>query len=373
MACTLAPWTTAIPDSDAAAASTADRIRIARRGSPRWAWMPATYAGAAIRPRRRTMDASTLVTGGARFIGSHLCERLLRDGHPVLCVDNFFTGSRRNIAHLLDDPDFEVMRHDITFPLYVEVARIFNLACPASPIHYQNDPVQTTKVNVHGAINVLGLAKRLRVPVLQASTSEVYGHPSVHPQVESYWGNVNPIGPRACYDEGKRCAETLFFDYHRQLNLQIKVARIFNTYGPRMHPDDGRVVSNLVLQALRGEPITIYGDGKQTRSFCYIDDLVDALVLLMDTDPSVTGPVNLGNPVECTMIELARKILALTHSKSPIVFRELPADDPHRRRPDISLAERLLDWRPKVSLDEGLQKTIAYFDRLLRGERFACG
>lgn len=315
------------------------------------------------------MDASTLVTGGAGFIGSHLCERLLRDGHPVLCVDNFYTGSRRNIAHLLDHPDFEVMRHDITFPLYVEVDRIFNLACPASPIHYQNDPVQTTKVNVHGAINVLGLAKRLKVPILQASTSEVYGDPSVHPQVESYRGNVAPTGPRACYDEGKRCAETLFFDYHRQLKLQIKVARIFNTYGPRMHPDDGRVVSNLVLQALRGDPITIYGDGNQTRSFCYVDDLVDALVALMDTDPSVTGPINLGNPVECTVIELARKVVALTGSRSSFVFRELPVDDPRRRRPDIALAQDVLGWQPRVSLDDGLRKTIAWFDHRLRTER----
>ena len=307
----------------------------------------------------------TLVTGGTGFIGSHLCERLLGEGHDVLCVDNFYTGTKRNIAHLLGNPYFEVMRHDVTFPLYVEVDQIFNLACPASPIHYQHDPVQTTKVSVHGAINVLGLAKRLRIPILQASTSEVYGDPTVHPQVESYWGNVNPIGPRACYDEGKRCAETLFFDYHRQLGLEIKVARIFNTYGPRMHPNDGRVVSNFIVQALRGEPITIYGDGSQTRSFCYVDDLVDALVRLMRTPAEVTGPMNLGNPNECTVLELAERILSLTGAKSRIVCAPLPADDPRQRQPDISNAERTLSWRPQVGLEEGLGKTIRYFQEFL--------
>ncbi len=310
-----------------------------------------------------------LVTGGAGFIGSHLCERLLAKGHEVLCVDNFFTGTKRNIAHLLDSPFFELLRHDITFPLYVEVDEIYNLACPASPIHYQNDPIQTTKVNVHGAINVLGLAKRLKAKILQASTSEVYGDPDVHPQVEAYWGNVNPIGPRACYDEGKRCAETLFFDYHRQLKLQIKVARIFNTYGPRMHPKDGRVVSNFIVQALHGKPITIYGDGSQTRSFCYVDDLVQALIKLMETSPEVTGPINLGNPNECTMIELAERIIAMTNAKSQLVFEPLPADDPRQRRPDISKADALLDWRPTVGLEEGLGKTISYFDDLLRSNR----
>ena len=306
-----------------------------------------------------------LVTGGAGFIGSHLCERLLADGHEVLCLDNFYTGSRHNVAKLLANPLFEVIRHDITFPLYVEVDEIFNLACPASPIHYQNDPVQTTKVNVHGAINVLGLAKRLKAKVLQASTSEVYGDPAVHPQVESYWGNVNPIGPRACYDEGKRCAETLFFDYHRQLRLQIKVARIFNTYGPRMHPNDGRVVSNFIVQALRGEPITIYGDGSQTRSFCYVDDLVEGLVSLMRTSEDVTGPINLGNPTESTVLELAELIIGMTNAKSNLVFKELPVNDPQRRRPDIGLAKSELGWQPVVPLKEGLARTIAYFDELL--------
>ena len=306
-----------------------------------------------------------LVTGGAGFIGSHLCERLLADGHEVLCLDNFYTGSRHNVAKLLANPLFEVIRHDITFPLYVEVDEIFNLACPASPIHYQNDPVQTTKVNVHGAINVLGLAKRLKAKVLQASTSEVYGDPAVHPQVESYWGNVNPIGPRACYDEGKRCAETLFFDYHRQLRLQIKVARIFNTYGPRMHPNDGRVVSNFIVQALRGEPITIYGDGSQTRSFCYVDDLVEGLVSLMRTSEDVTGPINLGNPTENTVLELAELIIGMTNAKSNLVFKELPVNDPQRRRPDIGLAKSELGWQPVVPLKEGLARTIAYFDELL--------
>ena len=306
-----------------------------------------------------------LVTGGAGFIGSHLCERLLAEQHEVLCVDNFFTGSKRNVAHLLSDPYFELIRHDITFPLYVETDQIFNLACPASPVHYQNDPVQTTKVNVHGAINMLGLAKRLKIRILQASTSEVYGDPTVHPQVESYWGNVNPIGPRACYDEGKRCAETLFFDYHRQLRLQIKVARIFNTYGPRMHPNDGRVVSNFIVQALRDEPITIYGEGSQTRSFCYVDDLVDGLLRLMRSPETITGPINLGNPREFTMLELAEKIIELTNSKSQLVFKPLPVDDPQRRRPNIAQASEQLGWQPTVALREGLSKTILYFEELL--------
>jgi UDP-glucuronate decarboxylase len=307
-----------------------------------------------------------LVTGGAGFIGSHLCERLVKHGHEVLCVDNFYTGSRRNLSTLLNDPLFEILRHDITFPLFVEVDAIFNLACPASPIHYQNDPVQTTKVNVHGAINMLGLAKRLKSKILQASTSEVYGDANVHPQVESYWGNVNPIGPRACYDEGKRCAETLFFDYRRQHGLRIKVARIFNTYGPRMHPNDGRVVSNFIVQALKHDPITVYGDGSQTRSFCYVDDLVDGLMRLMATADDVTGPINLGNPTECTILALAEHILALTNSTSRIIMKPLPADDPRKRSPDISKAEAGLDWRPTISLDEGLLKTIGYFDDLLR-------
>jgi len=306
-----------------------------------------------------------LVTGGGGFIGSHLCERLLAEQHEVLCVDNFFTGTKRNVAHLLSNPYFEVVRHDITFPLYLETDQIYNLACPASPIHYQNDPVQTTKVNVHGAINMLGLAKRLKVKILQASTSEVYGDPQVHPQVESYWGNVNPIGPRACYDEGKRCAETLFFDYHRQHKLQVKVARIFNTYGPRMHPNDGRVVSNFIMQALRGEPITIYGSGGQTRSFCYVDDLVDGLLKLMGSGDDVTGPINLGNPIECTVLELAERIIQMTNSKSEITFKSLPVDDPQRRKPDISLAMACLAWTPKVQLHDGLAHTIQYFEELI--------
>ncbi|ROR29610.1 UDP-glucuronic acid decarboxylase family protein [Inmirania thermothiophila] len=311
-----------------------------------------------------------LVTGGAGFIGSHLCERLLARGHEVLCVDNFFTGTRGNIQHLLDDPAFEVLRHDITFPLYVEVDEVYNLACPASPVHYQFDPVQTTKTSVMGAINMLGLAKRLRVRILQASTSEVYGDPEVHPQHEGYWGRVNPIGPRACYDEGKRCAETLFFDYHRQHGLRIKVARIFNTYGPRMHPDDGRVVSNFIVQALRNKDITVYGDGGQTRSFCYVDDLVDGLVRLMEETPDdFTGPVNLGNPQELTIRELAERIIELTGSRSRIVHRPLPADDPRQRRPDIRLAREALGWQPTTPVEEGLQATIQYFDRLLA----ACG
>ncbi len=306
-----------------------------------------------------------MVTGGAGFVGSHLCEKLIESGNEVLCVDNFYTGSKRNILNLMGHPNFEIIRHDITFPLYVEIDQIFNLACPASPIHYQNDPVQTTKVNVHGSINVLGLAKRVKARVLQASTSEVYGDPTVHPQIESYWGNVNPVGLRACYDEGKRCAETLFFDYHRQHELEIKVARIFNTYGPRMHPNDGRVVSNFIVQALQGNPITIYGDGSQTRSFCYVDDLVDALIRLMQSPADFTGPVNVGNPHEFTILELAQLVIRLTGSKSEIVTKELPADDPTRRKPDISLAKSVLDWSPKIELEAGICRTINYFENLL--------
>ena len=306
-----------------------------------------------------------LITGGAGFIGSHLCERLLSDGNDVICVDNYFTGIKDNIAHLMDNPRFEVMRHDVTFPLYVEVDEIYNLACPASPVHYQHDPVQTTKTSVHGAINLLGLAKRLRAKIFQASTSEVYGDPEVHPQHESYWGNTNPIGQRACYDEGKRCAETLFFDYWRQHGLRIKVARIFNTYGPRMHPNDGRVVSNFIVQALRGEDITIYGDGSQTRSFCYVDDLVEAFVRSMDTDDDFTGPVNIGNPGEFTILELAEKVIAAIGNDSKIVNMPLPNDDPARRRPDISLAQEKLGWEPTIDLDQGLERTISYFDKLL--------
>jgi UDP-glucuronate decarboxylase len=306
-----------------------------------------------------------LVTGGAGFLGSHLCERLVSQGHEVLCVDNFFTGRRANVAHLLDAPGFELLRHDVTFPLYVEVDEIYNLACPASPVHYQFDPVQTTKTSVHGAINMLGLAKRTRAKLMQASTSEVYGDPSVHPQTEDYWGNVNPIGPRSCYDEGKRCAETLCFDYRRQHGVQVKVARIFNTYGPRMHPNDGRVVSNFIVQALRGEPITLYGDGSQTRSFCYCDDLIEGFLRLMATPDAVTGPVNLGNPGEFTIAALAEKVLALTGSKSRIEHRPLPENDPMQRQPDIARARALLDWSPRVPLEEGLVRTIAYFDRLL--------
>lgn len=307
-----------------------------------------------------------LVSGGAGFLGSHLCERLLKEGHDVLCVDNFYTGTKRNIAHLLDHPYFELLRHDITFPLYVEVDEIYNLACPASPIHYQNDPVQTTKVNVHGSINMLGLAKRLKAKILQASTSEVYGDPSIHPQPENYWGNVNCIGPRSCYDEGKRCAETLFFDYHRQHRIRIKVARIFNTYGPNMHPDDGRVISNFILQALRNEPITIYGDGSQTRSFCYVDDMISGLIRLMNTPDDFTGPVNLGNPIEISILELAEKIIRMTGSKSKITFKPLPADDPRQRQPLIELAKEKLGWTPEVPLEEGLKKTISYFEGVLK-------
>jgi UDP-glucuronate decarboxylase len=307
-----------------------------------------------------------LVTGGAGFLGSHLCDRLLRDGHEVICVDNFFTGSKENIEHLRDEPRFEVVRHDVTFPLYMEVDEIMNLACPASPIHYQTDPVQTTKTSVHGAINVLGLAKRLGCKIFQASTSEVYGDPQVHPQTEAYWGHVNPVGPRSCYDEGKRCAETLFFDYHRQVGLRIKVARIFNTYGPRMHPNDGRVVSNFIVQALLGEPLTLYGDGSQSRSFCYVDDLIEAFVRLMNTPDEVTGPMNLGNPEEFTVAELAQRVLALTGSKSALRHLPLPQDDPVRRRPDIAFARKALDWAPRTALDQGLVRTIEYFDALLR-------
>lgn len=307
-----------------------------------------------------------LVTGGAGFVGSHLCDRLLETGAEVLCVDNYYTGSRQNVAQNLTNPRFELLRHDVTMPLYVEVDQIYNLACPASPVHYQFDPVQTTKTSVHGAINMLGLAKRVKAKILQASTSEVYGDPSIHPQVESYWGNVNPIGIRSCYDEGKRCAETLFFDYWRQHRLRIKVARIFNTYGPRMHPNDGRVVSNFIVQALKGEDITLYGDGAQTRSFCYVDDLVDGLIRLMNTGDEVTGPINLGNPVEFTMRQLAELVVELTGSKSGLVHRPLPSDDPRQRQPDITLAKQVLDWTPTAPLRVGLMRTIEYFDGLLK-------
>lgn len=307
-----------------------------------------------------------VVTGGCGFLGSHLCERLLGLGNEVLCVDNCFTGTKQNISHLLDNPLFEFLRHDITFPLYLEADEIYNMACPASPIHYQFDPVQTTKTSVHGAINMLGLAKRVKAKILQASTSEIYGDPEIHPQPESYWGRVNPIGLRSCYDEGKRCAETLFFDYYRQHQLRIKVARIFNTYGPRMHPNDGRVVSNFIVQALQGRPITIYGDGNQTRSFCYVDDLVEGLIRLMNSPDDFTGPLNLGNPGEFTILELAEKIIDLTGAKSEVVFNPLPQDDPKQRKPDISLAQGTLQWKPIVDLEEGLKQTIAYFDQLLR-------
>jgi len=307
-----------------------------------------------------------LVTGGAGFLGSHLCERLLEAGEEVLCVDNLYTGRRENIVHLMENKSFEFMRHDICIPLYVEVDEIYNLACPASPIHYQFDPVQTTKTSVHGSINMLGLAKRVKAKILQASTSEVYGDPIVHPQPETYWGHVNPIGLRACYDEGKRCAETLFFDYHRQHKLRIKVARVFNTYGPRMHPNDGRVVSNFILQALQGENLTVYGDGSQTRSFCYVDDLIDGFVRLMQSPDDFTGPVNLGNPVEMTMLELAEKVLAITGSDSRIVYEPLPSDDPNQRRPDITKAKEALDWTPRIGLDEGLERTVAYFKQFVK-------
>ena len=313
------------------------------------------------------MARSILVTGGAGFLGSHLCERLLAAGHDVLCLDNFFTGSKQNVEHLFENTRFELIRHDVTFPIYVEVDEIYNLACPASPIHYQHDPVQTTKTSVLGAINVLGLAKRLKCPILQASTSEVYGDPQIHPQTEDYSGNVNPVGPRACYDEGKRCAETLFFDYHRQHGLNIKVARIFNTYGPRMRPDDGRVVSNFIVQALRREPITLYGDGSQTRSFCYVDDMIEGFLRLMAAGSDFTGPVNLGNPCEFTMRQLAEKILTVTGSRSPIVHRPLPVDDPKQRQPDIRLATKTLGWFPRISFEDGIERTIAYFDKMLGG------
>lgn len=324
------------------------------------------------------MGRRVLVTGGAGFLGSHLCERLIEDGHDVLCVDNYFTGRKDNLTgrtgnlgRLIDNHKLELMRHDVTFPLYVEVDEIYNLACPASPVHYQFDPVQTTKTSVHGAINMLGLAKRVKAKILQASTSEVYGSPLQHPQKESYWGNVNPLGPRSCYDEGKRCAETLFFDYHRQHKLRIRVVRIFNTYGPRMLPNDGRVVSNFIIQALRGKPITVHGDGSQTRSFCYVDDLIDGLVRLMEAPDEITGPINLGNPCECTILELADKIVAKTGSRSEIVLRPLPQDDPTRRCPDISLAQASLGWQPTIGLDEGLDRTIAYFDEILGEEEAA--
>ena len=314
---------------------------------------------------RYGISKKILVTGGAGFLGSHLCERLIMQGHEVLCVDNFFTGTRRNITHLLENPRFELLRHDVTHPLYVEADEIYNLACPASPIHYQFDPVQTTKTSVNGAINMLGLAKRLKAKVFQASTSEVYGDPEVHPQVESYWGRVNPIGFRSCYDEGKRCAETLFFDYYRQHKLEIKVARIFNTYGPRMHPNDGRVVSNFVVQALLGQDITVYGEGLQTRAFCYVDDLIEGFLRLMDTGPDVTGPINIGNPIEFTIRDLAKAIIELTGSGSKIVSRPIPPDDPKQRRPDITMARDILGWTPEIELREGLVKTIAYFDAFL--------
>ena len=313
---------------------------------------------------RNGLRKRIMVTGGAGFLGSHLCERLLLEGHEVLCVDNFFTGSKENLLGLMSSPHFELMRHDVTFPLYVEVDEIYNLACPASPVHYQFDPVQTTKTSVHGAINMLGLAKRVKAKIFQASTSEVYGDPEVHPQVESYWGRVNPIGLRSCYDEGKRCAETLFFDYSRQYQLRIKVARIFNTYGPRMHPNDGRVVSNFIVQALRNQPITLFGEGTQTRSFCYVDDLIEGVIRLMDTPDELTGPVNLGNPFEFTIRELAEKIIELTGSHSTFSYKPLPSDDPSQRKPNISLAKTALGWEPKVHLEEGLRRTIAYFDEL---------
>jgi UDP-glucuronate decarboxylase len=317
------------------------------------------------------LNKRVLVTGGSGFLGSHLCERLLNEGHEVICVDNFYTGRRANIAHLVSNPLFEILRHDICFPLYVEVDEIYNLACPASPIHYQFDPVQTTKTSVHGAINVLGLAKRVKAKILQASTSEVYGDPEIHPQTEDYWGHVNPIGLRSCYDEGKRCAETLFFDYYRQHKLQIKVARIFNTYGPRMHPNDGRVVSNFIMQALTNEDITVYGEGSQTRSFCYVDDLVDGLMKLMGTEDDFTGPVNLGNPDEFTILELAQKVIELTGAKSKIIHEELPSDDPRQRQPDIKSAKKSLEWEPVIKLEEGLKKTIGYFKQFLENKHDA--
>ncbi len=313
------------------------------------------------RKQNYALNPRALVTGGAGFLGSHLCDRLIKEKYDVICLDNFFTGQKRNVAHLMGNPYFELVRHDVTFPYYVEVDRIFNLACPASPPHYQHDPVQTTKTSVHGAINMLGLAKRTGARILQASTSEVYGDPSVHPQVESYWGNVNPIGIRSCYDEGKRCAETLFFDYHRQNKVEIKVVRIFNTYGPRMHPNDGRVVSNFIMQALRGEDITIYGDGLQTRSFCYVDDLIDGFIRMMNSPAEFTGPVNIGNPTEFTMLELAEKVISIVGGATKLVFQGLPADDPKQRKPDITLAQNNLGWQPKVDLADGLKETVEYF------------
>lgn len=312
------------------------------------------------------MKIQILVTGGAGFLGSHLCERLLQEGNEVICVDNFFTGDKRNVQHLLSNPYFELIRHDVTFPLYLEIDKIYNLACPASPIHYQFDPVQTTKTSVHGAINMLGLAKRTKATILQASTSEVYGDPEIHPQTEQYWGKVNPIGIRSCYDEGKRCAETLFFDYYRQHNLNIKVARIFNTYGPKMSQDDGRVVSNFIVQALKGKDITIYGDGSQSRSFCYVDDLIDGMIKLMNSEEGFTGPVNIGNPTEFTILELAEKVIELTNSSSKLIYKSLPEDDPIQRQPNIQLAKQKLRWEPSIELEEGLQKTIIYFDKMLR-------
>lgn len=312
------------------------------------------------------MSKRILVTGGAGFLGSHLCEKLVNEKNEVLCADNFYTGRRANIRHLLNNPYFEVMRHDVCFPLYVEVDEIYNLACPASPVHYQFDPVQTTKTSVHGAINMLGLAKRVKAKILQASTSEVYGDPNIHPQCETYWGNVNPVGIRSCYDEGKRCAETLFFDYYRQHKLRIKVARIFNTYGPRMYPDDGRVVSNFIIQALKGEDITVYGDGNQTRSFCYVDDMIDGLVKLMDSPDDLAGPVNLGNPVEFTILELAEKVITMTGSRSKVVYKPLPQDDPMQRQPDITLATKELGWQPQIQFEEGLRRTINYFEKILK-------
>lgn len=312
------------------------------------------------------MKKKALVTGGSGFLGSHLCEKLLDNNYEVICVDNFYTGNKKNIIHLLDNPYFEVIRHDVCFPLYIEVDEIYNLACPASPIHYQYDPVQTVKTSIHGAINVLGLAKRIKAKIFQASTSEVYGDPTVHPQKESYFGNVNPIGIRSCYDESKRCAETLFFDYHRQYNVPIKVARIFNTYGPKMHPNDGRVVSNFIVQAIKGDDITVYGNGSQTRSFCYVDDLIEGFILLMNSSKDIIGPINLGNPVEFTILDLAKQVIKLTKSKSNIVFKDLPSDDPKQRKPDITLATKHLNWKPKVSLEEGLKDTIKYFKHILK-------
>jgi UDP-glucuronate decarboxylase len=341
-----------------------------------WLCVPTALIGATSRTEKYTaafrawnfsMNETIMVTGGAGFLGSHLCDRLVEEGRDVLCIDNFFTGNKDNIRHLLASPRFEFLRHDVTFPLYIEVAKIYNLACPASPVHYQRDPVQTTKTSVHGAINMLGLAKRVRARILQASTSEVYGDPAVHPQQEEYWGNVNPVGIRSCYDEGKRCAETLFFDYYRQHRLEIKVMRIFNTYGPRMHPNDGRVVSTFIVQALQGKDITVFGEGQQTRSFCYVDDLVRGMMAMMNSPAEITGPVNVGNPVEFTILELAEKVLRRVGGKSKLVYKPLPADDPRQRRPDITKAQSLLGWSPAVSLDDGLEPTIAYFRRILAG------